>query len=526
MSNVVTQLPPTIGIKDPEVRAYLDALTNAWSLRSGDINSDAPERYVTAGEFEEMAGKAIIGALGSAVPGWTTGTTGGSVAQAVSSLSEEIKRSILYQILGTQFGQIDLAAMQARVDAAFQSANTLFAEERLQRENAVESVTEQINIQASRLGQAESAITSEASTRATKDDAIAAAVNRIWAEIGGTQAAIQDGQLAAVSPSAAQATKWQQVQVALTDPATGQVMQTAIKQELNSYANKADGTLNSIYSVRAQLTQDGRTIVGGFGLAATGGAGSPQGPTIDFGVRADRFFIARTAQTPDLATQLDGANDDVPFIVVTTPQTINGQLYPPGVYLKSAFIVDASIDSAKIRDLAVTRAKIGSAAIGSAQIDSLAVGRAHIQDLAVDTLKIAGNAVTIPSSAYTKSRIQLSYSGSVANWETSNEYDWLMTEVQRLVHNSSGAPTFVFFSGNFETSWQAALDEGLNIKILRNNEIIYTASNFYPGLTAVSVIDNIQTPQACIYRVLATAPTGNNVFFAGSRSLLALEVKR
>lgn len=399
MSNVVTQLPPTIGIKDPEVRAYLDALTNAWSLRSGDINSDAPERYVTAGEFEEMAGKAIIGALGSAVPGWTTGTTGGSVAQAVSSLSEEIKRSILYQILGTQFGQIDLAAMQARVDAAFQSANTLFAEERLQRENAVESVTEQINIQASRMGQAESAITSETSTRATKDDAIAAAVNRIWAEIGGTQAAIQDGQLAAVSPSAVQATKWQQVQVALTDPATGQVMQTAIKQELNSYANKADGTLNSIYSVRAQLTQDGRTIVGGFGLAATGGAGSPQGPTIDFGVRADRFFIARTAQTPDLAAQLDGANDDVPFIVVTTPQTINGQLYPPGVYLKSAFIVDASIDSAKIRDLAVTRAKIGNAAIGSAQIDNLAVGSAHIQNLSVDTIKIADRAVTSSVSA-------------------------------------------------------------------------------------------------------------------------------
>lgn len=365
-----------------------------------------------------------------------------------------------------------------------------------------------------RVASAVSGVSSEASTRATKDDALAAAVNNIWAKVGGSTAAISDSSLASVTPSTAVATKWDSVVSAVTDPNTGQVNSASIVQEFDTYANNADSTFNALYTVRAQVESGGSTqtatviagdpgvaqltlsaanpsivagmrvvgpgvrpgttvtatlgatiglstglllgapassasftatadtppvyaplefngkfsttlrltapnanivpgmkltgtgiptgttvvgyssnsptradvmlsaplnanasgtytflrtyefttaklLLGGFGLAATSGAGSSGTPTIDFGVRADRFYIAAASDTPSLTDQLASSDTTIPFIVTTTLQSIGGVTYPPGVYIKKAIIADATIDTAKITNASITSLKIG-----------------------------------------------------------------------------------------------------------------------------------------------------------------------
>lgn len=271
------------------------------------------------------------------------------------------------------------AASTEQINAAVSRigvAEAAIVSEASTRSSADSATTSRLNAAVSRLGTAEAAVVSEANTRASKDMALASAINTLWANIGGSSAVIQDGGLASATPNSSQATKWNQVQAAVTDPNTGQVSSTSIRQELNSYASSANGKFNSIYSVRAQVATNGKTVVGGFGLSATAGATSAAGPTIDFGVRADTFFIAATSATPDAATQI-GQGSSIPFMVLTTNQVVNGVLYGPGVYLKKAVIGAATIGEAQIADASITTAKIGEA-----QIDTLRIRGASITGIA------------------------------------------------------------------------------------------------------------------------------------------------
>ena len=88
-----------------------------------------------------------------------------------------------------------------------------------------------------------------------------------------------------------------------------------------------------------------------------------------FDIRADRFTISPPVGKPN---DVSGSS---PFMVITTPTTINGIFVDSGVYMRKAYIARASID------------------------------RAHIKDLAVDTLQIENNAVTVPVAAETTSDI-------------------------------------------------------------------------------------------------------------------------
>ncbi len=394
----VQALPPTLGIKDPDVRNFLDALTNAWDHRSGNTDSASPDRFITAGEFKEMATTALVQALGESIPGENGGAGGSAVTDAINSVGDYIKKSILYQILGTKYPDIDISGLRAQVNAAFDGANTLIMQERQQRASADQAMTSIIEIQASRIQSAEAAIVAESSTRANKDNALASAINTMWAKIGGNTAVIQDGQLAAVTPNAAQATKWDQVQVAVRDPNTGQTSATSIKQELISYASLNDGTLNSLYTVRAQVTADGKTVVGGFGLAATNGAGSAQGPRISFGVRADEFFVA----------SISGAIEATPFIVLTTPTVINGATRPPGIYITDAFIGNAAVDTLRIKGNAVTVPLFASSSSNSTTTSS--------QYLEAGSLVIAIASADVTCMGFHGAGIQLTLNGVGASF--------------------------------------------------------------------------------------------------------------
>lgn len=100
-----------------------------------------------------------------------------------------------------------------------------------------------------------------------------------------------------------------------------------IEQKLTTTANKVGG-LESKYSVKV----DNNGYISGFGLLSTANNGKP---TSSFGVRADKFFIGAPSRS-----NYDAKNDRFPFIVK------NGK-----VYMRTALIQDAAIDSAKIANI-------------------------------------------------------------------------------------------------------------------------------------------------------------------------------
>ena len=333
MSNRVQTLPPTLGVKDPEVRSFLDALANAWDHRNGITDKESPDRFITAEEIKGFASQAVVETLGSAIG--VVGAPGagsrapGSVGDIISAISDDIKKSLLYQILGTPYANINLDDLRRQISASVDQAAALFAQERQSRLTAEEATTYQLSVQLSRIAQSEAAITLETQTRANKDNAIAAAVNNIWAAIGGNNAVIQDGALAQVAPSGSQATRWTQVQSEVIDPNTGQSRVASIRQDFSAFSDKVNNKFGSMYTVRAQVTSGGRTVVGGFGLSAIDG---PGGPTIDFGVRADTFWVAG----------LDGT-ETIPFIIKNNK-----------VYMKTALIEDLTVGTIKIKNQALT----------------------------------------------------------------------------------------------------------------------------------------------------------------------------
>lgn len=365
MSSQVTQLPPTISVKDQDTRQFLDALVNMLDLRSGNSDKNSGERFITVNDLQGavssrnglgIGGPGTSGSLSNA----NQASGSNSIAEIIDALQNSIKQSLLYQFLQTPAELIDLAPIQGRIDLSLQAAQTGITQVNTSLTNTTLSLTNQIDAAVSRIGAteagliseastratadtaqtnqldlavsrlalAEAAITTESSTRVNRDNALASAIKTIWAEIGSDAALIQDEAFAAVSPAAVQASKWLQVQAAVTDPNTGAVNSTSIKQDLNSYANKVDGSLSSIYSVRATVTNDGKTLVGGFGLSVTNGAGSAAGPTFDFGVRADTFWVGA----------LDGTKK-IPFIVRTSGLARpDGTTTPAGVYIDTAMV--------------------------------------------------------------------------------------------------------------------------------------------------------------------------------------------
>lgn len=135
----------------------------------------------------------------------------------------------------------------------------------------------------------------------------------------------------------------------------------AIQTEATTRAT-VDGYLGAQWTVRVDV--GGRVV--GFGISSTSSATA--GPSSDFGVVADRFYIA-----PPLGTA--GVSNISPFIVQATPTTINGQAVPAGVYMSTAFIRNGELTSAKIGVAAITSANILSLAADKITAGSLAVGQ-------------------------------------------------------------------------------------------------------------------------------------------------------
>lgn len=124
---------------------------------------------------------------------------------------------------------------------------------------------------------------------------------------------------------------------------------------------------------------------------------SIDGGTVTWAIRADNngrisglIFTADNTESDFVVidstfriVNTSGQGNLTPFIVYPTSRNVSGTIVPAGVYAENLFVTMANIaqlrvDTAHIADAAITFAKIGTAEVG--------------------TLKIEGNAVTIPVS--------------------------------------------------------------------------------------------------------------------------------
>jgi hypothetical protein len=232
----------------------------------------------------------------------------------------------------------------------------------------------------------------------------------------------------------------------------------AIQSEITTRATET-GYLGAQYTLRLDVGG----VVGGYGVSGTSAPGA--GAIIDFGIRANKFFIMPPVGVSNVGSAA--------FVYLSAPATVNGVTRPAGLYVTDAFIGNGVIDTAKIgnlavdeakianlavtnakiADLAVSRAKIAVAAVGSAQIEDLAVTTAKIADANITTAKIADANITtakiananITSALLANASIQTAHIAD-ANVTTAKIVDANITTL-KIAGNAVTVPVHTAFAG-------------------------------------------------------------------------------
>jgi len=139
----------------------------------------------------------------------------------------------------------------------------------------------------------------------------------------------------------------------------------AIANETSARIN-TDNSIVGKYSVKIDING----FVSGFGLIATANNATPY----------SQFIFAANS----FAIGAPGLGSDYPFIVQTTPTTVNGQYVPAGVYIKNAYIANGTITSAMMGIAIVKTANIEDLNVAGKKIvppthGSVYIGRGGMQ---------------------------------------------------------------------------------------------------------------------------------------------------
>ena len=308
---------------------------------------------------------------------------------------------------------------------------------------------------------------------------------------------------------------------------------TSINSTVAGHTTSIQTNVTSIDGVEAQYSVkiDNNNHVSGFGLSSTLVDATQ---TSAFIIRAERFAIIDRANTSVGLTNSPSA-DVVPFVIDSG-----------NTYIKMAMIKDADITNAKIGDLSadkINAGTIGAAYIGANSIDAskvvidgsvlvsdnstnpptLTIGptsitAAYIGNAEISTLKLAGQAVTIPSSDGTSS----------AQTFTTTE-----TELASVTFTSSGNPVFINASAYFKNY---VSDEGASyyFRLYRNTTKV-VEHNLQIGAVDISTgsgtngsISFKETPSSgsVTYKIKAVRQSGNGTITAYESRVTCLEVKR
>lgn len=224
-----------------------------------------------------------------------------------------------------------LAAAQAASDAAGSKGKVIFgsaapaAADRLSQNLWIDT-TDGANTPKRWNGTAWAVVTDKAAT----DAAAAAAAAQLTAT--NALAAVAVEQSARVSGDQAEASARQTLQATVEGNRTEAMSAVdaafaALSTEQSVRAGET-GYLGALYTVKMELAGNGQRVAGGLAIAGTSSATA--GPTIDFGILANRFFIAPPAGS--------GITSSFQLTVQTTPTTAHGATTPAGLYVDSAYI--------------------------------------------------------------------------------------------------------------------------------------------------------------------------------------------
>ncbi|WP_347709423.1 DUF1983 domain-containing protein [Pseudomonas sp. 51_B] len=194
-----------------------------------------------------------------------------------------------------------------------------------------------------------SSLDSKVTQQGDKITAEAQRTDGLYTSVGNAQAAIQNEITARTNGDSALSQQIQNTQSSLGDTNAAVQRVTSTVAGLNAVANASE-------VVKVQITANGIRHIAGFGIGIDNTNGVVQST---FAILAGRFAI------------LNPSGD-----AISSPFAVYGNQ----TFISDAYIRDASITNAKIADAAITAAKIGTAE--------------------VDTLRIRGNAVTIPVGAF------------------------------------------------------------------------------------------------------------------------------
>lgn len=306
------------------------------------------------------------GVEATAPTGGTNGVqadTGQDVTQLLQILTGEITESQLYGALGARINLIDgpdslAGSVAARILAEATARGTAITTEATTRASADTALASSITTLTASVGTNAAAITAEATTRANADTAISSTLTALASTVTSNNSTLTAALATESSTRASSDTALSSSITSLSAIAGSNT--AAISAEVSARAS-LDGAVQALYTVRVETSAAGRVMVGGFGLSATSTASG--GPRIDFGIRADRFWVS----APSTAT---GVPDIVPFTILTAPTVEDGVTFPAGIYM----------DAAYVRNLSAMVAKIGVAVIDDAKIASLSAAKLTIGD--------------------------------------------------------------------------------------------------------------------------------------------------
>ena len=280
----------------------------------------------------------IVDKLGNVSPwtAWVSGKTSADAQKVLDLLNGKITESQLYQDLGEKIGKIgtiETGLSQEIKDrvAAIKSVSDGLTQEIIDRQNGDTDTLQVINTYKKSNDNAMAAVQSDIDAVTTAQSATATKLDGVYAIV--TPLTADSNSWTADSGNKA-ATAWTlQSAIANGDSVISERIDT-VQTTVNSNTASIQTQQKSIDGLNAQYTVkvDVNGRVSGFGLASSN-------TQSDFAIRADKFYIAPPSGT-DKGTS--------PFMVLTSPQVINGVTVPVGTYIKGDLIATGSITADKI----------------------------------------------------------------------------------------------------------------------------------------------------------------------------------
>lgn len=298
----------------------------------------------------------------------TCARTAFDVAANLPALQDSIRSSSLFIDLGARIQSIESSAiLTASQLALLQDARAQLQQQVSANGSAILS-TQKINkTQATlitalgtRVGTAESSIVNLQSTTATQ----ATQISSLTTRVGTAESSITSLQSTTSTQATQLSTLTTRVGTAessITSLQTTTANQATSISNLNSTVSGNSTSISTLQtttnglSAQYSIKIDNNGHVSGFGLASTPVNGTPSSAFI---VRADRFAIAGPNDPSDPLGTLTPSR--VPFIVLTSPTTVNGKTYPAGTWMDTAFIANATITDAQITTLTATKITTGT----------------------------------------------------------------------------------------------------------------------------------------------------------------------